>query len=81
VNSYAKYNALYHGFRAIALRMSGKDASDAERMMRQLTSNPDYEISWDWDDLNQWLKRTKLVLARKAAVENNITELIGTPRQ
>src|SRR5207249_4097580 len=25
----AKYNALFHGFRAIALRMSGKDASAA----------------------------------------------------
>src|SRR5207253_2543876 len=69
----AKYNALFHGFRAIALRMSGKDASAAERAMRQYTSKPGFKITnWTWDELNQWLKTTKLAPERKGAVEKTI---------
>src|SRR5262245_31067534 len=39
-----KYAALYHGFQAMALRMSGKDASDAERRMREFTAKKDFAI-------------------------------------
>ncbi len=75
----AKYNALFHGFRAIALRMSGKDASEAERKMRQFTGKPDFKIAtWTWDEMNEWLKTTKLSPDRKAAVEKIVDELKGT---
>jgi tetratricopeptide (TPR) repeat protein len=74
----AEYNALYHGFRAIALRMSGKDALDAERQMRQYTGKPGYKLTgWTWDELDQWLRRTKLAPDRKAAVGKLIAELKG----
>jgi tetratricopeptide (TPR) repeat protein len=75
----AKYNALYHGFRAIALHMSGRDASDAERQMRQLTSKPGFKVTaWTWDELDRWLKTTKLAADRKAAVQKILAELKGT---
>ncbi len=75
----AKYSALFHGFRAIALRMSGKDSSDAELEMRQITSKPGFKITgWTWGELDQWLKTTKLAPDRKAAVEKIIAELKGT---
>jgi tetratricopeptide (TPR) repeat protein len=77
----AKYNALYHGFRAIALHMSDKDASNAERQMRQFTGKPGFKITdWSWDELNQ-LKTTKLAPDRKAAVEKILAELKGTKSQ
>jgi hypothetical protein len=77
----AKYNALYHGYRAIALHMTGKDASDSERLMRQLTGKPGFTIpDWRWDLTDQWLKTTKLAADRKAAVQQIIAELKGTMR-
>jgi len=76
----AMYTPFFHGFRAIALRMSGKDASDAERMMRQFTGNPGFKATdWTWDETNQWLKTTKLAPDLKAAVEKIFVELKRTP--
>jgi tetratricopeptide (TPR) repeat protein len=75
----AKYSALFHGFRAIALMISGKDASEAEKAMRQFTGKPDFKVTnWSWDELNNWLKTTKLAADRKAAVEKVIAELERT---
>jgi tetratricopeptide (TPR) repeat protein len=72
-------NALYHGFRAIALKLTGRDPSEAERMMRELTGKPSFEITdWTWDELNGWLKATKLAPDRKAFAERIIAELQGT---
>jgi tetratricopeptide (TPR) repeat protein len=77
----ADYNALFHGFRTIALRMSGKDALEAERAMRQYTSKPGFKVSiWDWNQLNNWLKTTKIAPDRKAAVEKIVGELLGSDR-
>ncbi len=71
-----EYGALFNGFRAMALTMSGKDASDAEREMRQFTGEADFKISsWSWDELEDWLKTTKLPPDRKAAVEKILAEL------
>jgi len=75
----AKNSSLYYGFQAIALRMSGKDASGAERTMREFTGNPDFAIaSWTWDELDKWLKTTKLAPEVKADVEEIVHELQGT---
>ena len=79
----AELNALFHGYRAIGLRMGGKDASEAERALRQYTSKPDFKISastWEWAELNNWLKTTKLAPDRKAAVEKIAAELQGTAK-
>jgi len=77
--SLAKYNALFHGFQAIALRMVGKDPSEAERKMREFTGKPGYKMTgWTWDELDNWLKTTKLAPERKAAAEKLIAELQGT---
>jgi tetratricopeptide (TPR) repeat protein len=74
----AEYTALYHGFRVMALRMSGKDASDAERATLQITRKSGFKITgWTWDELDQWLKTTKLTPDRKTAVEKVIAELQG----
>ena len=55
------YGALFHGLRSIALKLTGKDASQAELAMRQFTSKSDYKtVGWTWDELNNWLKTTKL---------------------
>ena len=76
-----KYNALFHGFRAIALKLSGKDSSRAEQMMRQFTSKPDFQITnWTWDELNGWLKKTTLPPDRKAAAQKIVSELQGTAK-
>ncbi len=74
-----KYNAIFHGFRAIALKLTGKDSSQAEQAMRRFTAKPDFKITdWTWDELNGWLKKTKLAPDRKAAAEKIIAELQGT---
>jgi tetratricopeptide (TPR) repeat protein len=71
-------NALFHGFRSIALLMSGKDASEAERSMRQFTGKAGFKITgWTWDEINGWLKTTRLAPDRKAAVEKIVAELQG----
>jgi tetratricopeptide (TPR) repeat protein len=74
----SEYTALYHGFRAIALHMIGKDASAAERAMREITGKKDYESNWGWNELNQWLKTTKLPPERKTVIVKIIDELKGT---
>jgi tetratricopeptide (TPR) repeat protein len=74
--------ALFHGFRAIALRMSGKDATEAEKSMRQITGKPGFKLTgWAWDELDRWLKTTKLAPDRKAAIEKIIAELKGTAQK
>ena len=46
------------------------------REMREFTGKPDFKITaWTWDELDQWLKTTKLAPDRKAAVEKIIAEL------
>ncbi len=73
-----RHNAFFYGFKAIAQRMTGKDPSGAERMMRQLTGRPGYkESNWTWEELNGWLKTTKLAPDRKAAAEKIVAELKG----
>ena len=75
-----KYGALFHGYQAIALRMTGKDASDAERMMREYTGKPTFKTAgWTGYELNRWLKASKLEPDRKAAVQRIIIELSGAP--
>ena len=77
-----RHNALYHGIQAIALRMTGKDASDAERTMRQFTAKPEFaemDHAWRWDELDQWLKTTKIAPDIKVQAERIIHELKGTP--
>jgi WD40 repeat protein len=74
-----KYSALFHGFRAMALHMSGQDATEAERMLHAITGKPGFKISaWTWDELDGWLKTTKLAPDRKGAVAKIIAELKGT---
>ena len=51
----------FHAYVAIALHQSGKDASAEEQAMRRFTSKPDFKIvGWSWDELETWLKKTKL---------------------
>jgi tetratricopeptide (TPR) repeat protein len=78
----ARYGALHHGFRAMALRMGGKDATEAERAMRQFIARRDFKAAgWTWDELNEWLKTTKLAPDRKYAVEEIIAQLsLDEPR-
>jgi serine/threonine protein kinase/tetratricopeptide (TPR) repeat protein len=72
--------ALYYGYRAMALRMKGEDASDAEREMRRVTSKPDFRLTgWSWDEMDAWLKTTRLAPDRRAAVEKLVAELKGGP--
>jgi hypothetical protein len=71
----ANYGALLQGFQAIALTASGKDASEPLRAMREFTGKPGFKISWGWDELDQWLKTTKLAPDRKAAAASILTEL------
>ena len=54
--------AAFHAYVAIALHESGKDASAEEQAMRRFTSKPDFKIvGWSWDEVDTWLKKTKLV--------------------
>ena len=77
--SAAKYSALFHGFQAIALRITGKDASGAEGMMRQFTGKPDFAITnWTWEELDKWLKTTKLAPDLKVQAERIVSELKGS---
>ncbi len=77
-----KYTVLFHGFCSIASIMIGEDASQSTQAMRQITGKPNFKVtSWIWDDLNNWLKKTKLAPDRKAAVEKIIAELQGTKTQ
>ena len=70
--------AAFHAYVAIALHQSGKDASAEEQAMRRFTSKPDFKIvGWSWDELETWLKKTKLAPDRKAAVVKIIAELRG----
>lgn len=73
-----KDNALYHGFRAMAYTMDGKDASEAERSMHEFTGKDGFAITdWSWEELDHWLKMTKLAPDRKATVEKIVGELKG----
>ncbi len=75
------YSALYHGFHAIARVMSGKDPAEAETAMRKIIDAKDFKIEgWSWDELDGWLKTTKLDSDRKAAIEKIIEELKGKDR-
>jgi tetratricopeptide (TPR) repeat protein len=77
-----KYGALYHGFRAMALISIGKDASEAERSMRAFTGKKGFAATgWTWDELDGWLKRTKLAADRKVAAEKILSELKGEQLQ
>ena len=68
--------AAFHAYVAIALHESGKDASAEEQAMRRFTSKPDFKIvGWSWDEVDTWLKKTKLAPDRKAAVVKIIAEL------
>jgi tetratricopeptide (TPR) repeat protein len=74
-------NALLHGFRAIALLLTGKDASEPLKAMKQITMKRGFAIDdWTWDELNYWLKTTNIGAVRKAAVEKIIAELQGTSK-
>jgi hypothetical protein len=71
-------SALFYGFQAIAQRMLGQEATDLEKQMRQYTSQTRMEnMDWRWDELDAWLKGTKLAPERKAAVEKIVAELKG----
>jgi tetratricopeptide (TPR) repeat protein len=75
-----RYAHIFHGFRAIALLMDGKDATEAERAMRDVTGKPDFKpTGWSWVEMDAWLKATKLAPDRKAAVGKIVAELKGTP--
>jgi len=75
----AKYNAFFHAFRAVALRMTGQDATQAERMLHAITRKPGYKTTgWNWEELDAWLKKTKLAPDRKEAVDSIIADLKGT---
>ena len=72
--------ALYYGYRAIALRMNGEDASEAERQMRRVTGKSGFHLTgWSWDEIESWLKQTKIAPDRRAAVQKIIDELKGNP--
>jgi tetratricopeptide (TPR) repeat protein len=77
----AKRNtALYHGFRAIALRATGQEAADDERAMRQITGNGNLDAGgWSWDEIDRWFQTTKLAPDRKEAVAKILDELRGKP--
>jgi tetratricopeptide (TPR) repeat protein len=71
-------SALFYGFQAVAQRMLGQEATDLEKKMRQNTSQTRMEnMDWRWDEMDAWLKGTKLSPDRKAAVEKIIAELKG----
>jgi hypothetical protein len=62
----------------MALKMAGKDASLPERSMREITARPGYRSEgWSWDELDGWLKRSKISPDRRKAVEKIINELKG----
>jgi tetratricopeptide (TPR) repeat protein len=75
-----KYHALYQAFQAMALCMSGRDPHAAEQAMREFTNKRDFKITgWTWDELDEWLKTTKLQPDRKKAIEDIIRSLKGSP--
>jgi len=58
--------------------MGGKDASEAEAAMRKITEAKDFMLAdWSWDELDGWLKTTKLAPDRKAAIAKIIGDLKG----
>ncbi len=73
------YSALYYGFQALALHTVGKDATEAEKEMRRFTGKPDFTgvSGWTWDELDGWLKATKIPADRKAAAQKIVAELKG----
>jgi tetratricopeptide (TPR) repeat protein len=74
----ARDNALFHGLQAISLTASGKDASEALRAMHEFTSRRTFKMTgWNWDEIDRWLKTTKIAPDRKAAAEKIVAELKG----
>ncbi len=72
--------AMWSGFQALAQRMLGKDAAELEKKMRQHTALTRMQnMDWDWQEIDDWLKATKLAPDRKSAVEKILAELKGIP--
>jgi hypothetical protein len=62
----------------IALTVSGKDASDSLRAMREFPGKPGLKVvGWTWDETYQWLKTTRLAPDQIAAIEKIVSELKG----
>jgi hypothetical protein len=77
-NRLNKASAMFYGLQAVAQRMLGKDAAELEKKMRQYTALTKMQsMDWRWDEMDDWLKATKLAPERKAAVERIIAELKG----
>ena len=75
-NQLHQESALFYGFRAIAQRLVGKDATEAEQSMRKSTALVEtHELQWSWKEIDDWLKRTKVAPDRKAAIEKIVGEL------
>jgi tetratricopeptide (TPR) repeat protein len=68
--------AMFYGFQAVAQRMLGKDATEMEKNMRQYTVLTNMKaMAWGWQEIDDWLKTTKLAADRKASVEKILVEL------
>src|SRR5262249_54131715 len=69
---------IYHGYTAIALAMSRKDTSESLKAMRALSRTAGFKTEgWSWDELDRWLKTTRLPADVKAAVESIVHEMKG----
>ncbi len=70
------YLALFHAFQAMALHLQGKDATAAERQMRAVLRKSSFKkTDWGWDELDGWLKRTRIDTGRRRAIEQIVAEL------
>jgi hypothetical protein len=69
---------LFYGFQAVAQRMLGKDAAELEKKMHQYAALTRMEsMEWRWEEIDDWLKATKLAPDRKGAVSRIIAVLQG----
>ena len=79
-NRLNRASAMFYGFQAIAQRMLGKDATELEKKMRQYAALTWMRgMNWGWEEIDDWLKTTKLAPDRKAAIQKILDELKGIP--
>jgi hypothetical protein len=69
---------MFYGFHAIAQRILGKETTELEKKIWHHGALTRMEsMEWDWTNIDDWLKASKLAPDRKAAVEQIGAELRG----
>ena len=71
-----RFQGLSLGYRAIALRVSGKDAGEAEKRLAAFLDRPNVHVTgWSWDETDGWLARAKADGAALEAVKKIVADL------